>query len=250
VPFIGGKDLAALSKEAAEARRPVVISLGGSMLFDSRGRLDRNYLKRVCSLFSSLKNRGRKLAVVVGGGATAREYCDAVRELTGNEFFADRVAVEGTRLNALLIILCLGNDAHPKVVVDPDQAFHALQSNLIPVGAGMLEGMTTDADAVLLAERLGASRLVNVSRVPGVYSADPLKSPRAKKFSSMTHAALTGLAIAFDQRRAKTQFVFDLIACKLAQRSNLELHFVDGKNLEEVEKAVTGEKHSGTVVRD
>jgi uridylate kinase len=231
-------------------QKPVVISLGGSMMFDDKGRVDRAYIRRFVSMLSGLKRKGEAPSVIVGGGAVAKEFCEAVRELTGNEFFADRIGIASTRLNALLLIIALGNDAYPKVVLDPDEGFHALQAGLIPVGAGMLEGMTTDADAVLLAQRLNAIRLINVSKVSGVYSADPVKNPKAKKFSSMTHVQLTSLAAALDSRKARTNFVFDLVASKLAQRSNLELHFVDGRKIEEIEKAFVGARHSGTVVKD
>ncbi|MCX6767899.1 MAG: UMP kinase [Candidatus Micrarchaeota archaeon] len=248
--FIGGKDMAALSQEASAAKKPVVISLGGSMLFDAKGDIDVKYARSVSSLLLELKRRGRRLAVVVGGGAVSRAYCDAVRELTGNEFYSDRVGIQGTRINAQVLVFCLGETAYPKVITDPDDAVHALQTGFIPVGGGMLEGMSTDADAVLVAERIGAAKLVNVSRVPGVYSADPKTNPKAKKFTEMTHAQLTGLATAQDSRKAKSPFVFDLIACKLAQRSNIEVHFVDGRDVKEIERAVLGEKHSGTIVRE
>ena len=233
----------------AQSQKPVVISLGGSMLFGEDGKIDRAYVKKFSILLSGLRRKGAKPVVIVGGGAVAKEYCEAVRALTGNEFFADRIGIGGTRLNALLLIICMGDDAYPKVVIDPDEAFHALQAGLIPVGAGMLEGMTTDADAVLIAQRLDASRLINVSKVSGVYSADPAKNPNAKKFSSMTHQQLTSLAAALDSRKARTNFVFDLVASKLAQRSGLELHFVDGRKTEEIEKAFNGARHSGTVVK-
>ncbi|HIH18796.1 TPA: hypothetical protein HA225_02360, partial [Candidatus Micrarchaeota archaeon] len=44
-------------------------------------------------------------------------------------------------------------------------------------------------------------------------------------------------------------FVFDFLACKLIARSKIEAHFVHGKNLLDVRKAVEGKPHGGTVVK-
>ena len=54
----------------------------------------------------------------------------------------------------------------------------------------------------------------------------------------MTHEELIALAVKSDERRAGTNFVFDLIACKLAARSKIELRFVDGWDLVELKKAL------------
>ena len=229
--------------------KPIVISLGGSLLFNESG-IDTKIVRQVCQLFVKLKKEGKKLVVIVGGGKTAKDYTNAVRELTGNEFFADRIAIDGTRMNALMLIAVLGDEAYPKVVTDFDETFYALKQGLLPVGAGMLEGITTDTDAVLVAERLGASHLINASKIDALYSADPNANPNAKKFDEITHAKLVELATAGDSRKARTNFVFDLVASKLAARSNIELHFVPGRNLDELEKAILGKKHSGTIVKD
>ncbi len=228
-------------------QHPVVVSLGGSMLFHGDA-VDADYVRRFASLALKLKKEGLQLVLVVGGGRTARDYARAARELTKNEFLADRVAIATTRVNALLVITALGEAAAPKVVTDFDEAAYALHNGLIPVGAGMLEGITTDADAVLIAEQLKAARVVNVSNVDAIYSTDPKKDPKAKRLTSLTHHELVQLAAEGDDRRARSNFVFDLLACKLAARSSIELHFVTGAKLDEVEKAIRGEKHGGTVV--
>ncbi len=173
----------------------------------------------------------------------------AVKQLGGNDFYADKLAIDGTRLNALFLISALGKSAYPKVITDLDDAFHAIEEHLIPVGGGLIEGFTTDTVSVLTAERLKASKVINVSNIDAVYDADPKIHPKAKRFTTMTHKQLIDLANASDTRTARTNFVFDLIACKLAARSNIEVHFVGGRDLEQVENAIAGKTHKGTVVR-
>jgi len=114
---------------------------------------------------------------------------------------------------------------------------------------GTIPGITTDTDSVLLAEAIGADRLINISNVDGVYDSDPAKNPQAKMFKSMTHAQLMELANSSDTRAPGTHFVFDMVACKLIARSGIELHFVGGKNIEDLPKAMEGKTHRGTVIK-
>ncbi|MEW5996016.1 MAG: UMP kinase [Candidatus Micrarchaeota archaeon] len=222
----------------------VVISLGGSLI-NGTGSIDRAFLKEFREIV--LKS-GEELGIVTGGGRVAREYASAAREFCGNNFVADEVAVGATRLNAALVVSLLGGAAHPRVFTDFDKAAAALGGHKIVVMGGTVPGITTDTDSVLLAEAIGAKRLVNLSNVEGVYDSDPKTNPSAKKFGKMSHAQLVEMAQKFDQRMPGTNFVFDMIACKLAKRSGVELHFVGGKNIRELGNAIKGKKHSGTIV--
>jgi uridylate kinase len=85
--------------------------------------------------------------------------------------------------------------------------------------------------------------------VDAIYSANPRTNPDAKRFKKLTYEELVSLALASDTRKAGTNFVFDMLACKLAARSKLELHFVSGKNLDDLKKAIEGKDHNGTVVK-
>ena len=230
-------------------KKITVISLGGSLLFNENGSRNGEYIKELAEMLIRLK-KGVQIAVCVGGGTLARRYAEEARKKTGSEFFADRAAIKATKENAKELIKALGKNAFPEVIEELDNAEVALKKNLIPVGAGILEGTTTDFDSMLIAERLGAEELVNMSKIEAVYSEDPRKNPNAKRYKEMTHQQLLELAIRSDMRRAGTNFVFDSVASKLAARSNITIHFVDGRNLQEVEKALAGKKHSGTVVKD
>lgn len=229
----------------------LVISLGGSMLF-KRGKagVDGEYAKNFCSLLEKLSSQNKKIIVIVGGGTRAKKYAEKARAATQSEFFADREAIKATRKNAKLLQKMLGENAFKKIIKSPDGAALALESGKIGFGGGFLEGLTTDACAVLCAERIGASAVFNVSNVQGVFDSDPKTNSEAKKFGEMTHAQLLELAAIGDDRKARANFVFDLVACKLAARSNITIRFVNGRHLAEVEKALAGEGHDGTVVKN
>lgn len=226
----------------------VVVSLGGSLLYED-GSIDIAYVRKISSLLLKFSKK-HSIAVCVGGGHPAREYSRAIRELSGNEFMGDRAAIYATRANATVLLSALGMNAFPRVITDFDDAILALNQGKIAVGAGTMEGITTDTDALLLAERVEAKTLFNLSKIDAIYDMDPKKHSHAKKYSKMSHHELIELAAGSDERRAGTNFVFDLMACKIAARSNITLHFVDGRKLEEIEKAMEGKEHGGTLVRD
>jgi uridylate kinase len=223
----------------------VVLSLGGGTI-NPEGVPDVDLVKKFAKL---LLQSPHDFGIVTGGGRVARVYAQAARELGANEFEADEVALITTKQNAKLLITALGEKCYPKVIVDFDEAAQASYDKKIIVMGGTIPGITTDTDAVLLAEKLHAVRLVNVSNVDAIYDSNPKKNPNAKKFAKMTFEQLMKLANESDTRVAGTNFVFDLLACKLAARSKLELHFVSGKKLDDLKNAIEGKPHSGTVVK-
>lgn len=224
----------------------IVLSVGGSLL--NPGKPDFDFIEKLASLLKRLKTRYH-FAVVCGGGVPARELASHVRKLRGSEFLADETAILCTRMNALLLMASLGDDAYPSVAESFREAAGAVNSGRIVLMGGTIPGITTDTDAALLAEGIGAARIVNLSNVDGVYTADPRKSKEAKKLNGMSFSQLVKLASEHDKRMAGTRFIFDIIACKLIARSGIETHFVYGKNLNEVQSAIEGKRHSGTVVK-
>jgi len=222
----------------------VVLSLGGSLV--NPGTPDVQY---VASLARLLRGMNCKFGIVVGGGKLARQYADAVRKKGGNEFEADEAAIKATKKNAQIVIDTLKKDVNAKVCETFDSARAAAKKHKFVVMGGTIPGITTDSDAVLLAECLGAKRVLNLSNIDGVYSDNPVRNHNAKKFHKMKYEQLIDLAGKNDMRTAGTHFVFDFLACKLIARSKIEAHFVHGKNLLDVRKAIDGKPHGGTVVK-
>ena len=226
----------------------IVLSVGGSLI--NPGKPDLAFMKRLSSLVAKLGKKHR-FAILCGGGQPARDYANAVRGMNGGEFSADETAILLTRANASLLLSALGESAIQRVFTDFGEAGEAFASSgKIVVMGGTIPGITTDADSALLAEKIGAKRLVNISNVSAIYSADPKKDPSAKKLSVMRHSELMELANRSDLRKAGTNFVFDSLACKLIARSGIDTHFVGGKDLRQVEAAIGGARHGGTVVRN
>jgi len=223
----------------------VVLSVGGSSV-NPKGEPDLGFLRSLAKMIKKSKN---KFGILTGGGSIARVYAKAARALGATEYEADSIAITSTKQNAQLVIAalkCAGIDVYPKLIGDFEEARGL--SNKVVVMGGTIPGITTDTDAVLLGEAIGAARLVNISNVDAIYDSDPRKNKSAKKYAKMSYEQLITLATSSDQRKAGTHFVFDLLACKLIARSKMEAHFVSGKSEREIENAIEGKKHNGTVV--
>jgi len=222
----------------------VVISLGGSMVNGS-GEPDVAFLKKLKTL---LKGK-EKIGIVVGGGKMARDYVKAATNFSKNQFWGDALAVQATRLNAGLVTRVFADEACPVVFTDFESAALASLQHRIVIMGGTIPGITTDTDAVLLAEAMNAERVINVSNVDGVYDSDPRKNKKAKMFKKLSFEKIIEIANASDTRKPGTNFVFDVIACKLAARSKMEVHFVGGKNIKDLPAALKGKPHKGTVIK-
>lgn len=226
----------------------VVLSIGGSSIIPD-GKPDLGFLKAISSLIKRSRNG---FGILCGGGTAARLYANAARELGAGEYEADSIAIRSTKQNAHLLITALkgaGVDVFDRVIDDFELAKEPARKCKAVVMGGTIPGITTDTDSVLLAEAIGAGRLVNVSNVDAIFDSDPRKNPKAKRYSSMSYDELISLAGASDKRMAGTNFVFDMLACKLIARSGIETHFVSFRKMDDLENAIEGRKHGGTVVR-
>jgi len=223
----------------------VVLSIGGSAVMPE-GKPNIGFIREIAALIRASRD---SFGIVVGGGPPARTYANAARELGAGEFDADQIAIMSTKQNAKLLLTALGDIVPANVIENFEWAREAAKGRKAVIMGGTIPGITTDTDSVLLAEAIGATRLVNVSNVAGIYESDPKKNPKAKKFDTLTYDQLISLAMASDKRTAGTNFVFDLLACRLIARSKIETHFVSWKSMDDVKAAIEGKKHGGTVVR-
>lgn len=225
-----------------------VVKIGGSILFDKEDQLKQkllsNYAKTIRNIFSESK---KKCVIVVGGGKIARKYIAATRALGATEAYNDIMGIEAAKLNARLLIGALGELAYPE---PPNnfQEFHALfnVTDKIIVCGGFQPGQSTNAVAASIAEVINAEKLLNLTDVDGVYSADPNKDLNAKLLKELTINDLISL-IAKQTTKAGHYPLFDSTAVQIVQRSNIVLQFINGSNPENLAKAIAG-KPIGTLI--
>ena len=160
----------------------VVVSIGGSILVP--GNNDAEYIARLASMLKELSGSVR-LAVVCGGGKTARYYAETGRELGGDTYQLDILGIGATRLNAQLLALALG-DMPDKVPETAEETASRAEVGRIAVMGGTEPGHTTDAVAMMVASCMDADRVVNATSVDAVYTDDPRSNPDAVRIPEMT----------------------------------------------------------------
>lgn len=224
----------------------ICISLGGSVISNNKG-LNIEYIKGFRKIIEKYKKI--KFVITVGGGFISRKYIEILRENNISEFALDEIGIAFTNVNALAVKSIFNNidSVYPAVIKSVNVSKAAHQSRIM-FCSGSIPGITTDADSVLRCESLGAKRLINISIESGIYDRDP-KEKGARKISRLTHNELIELVEKYDTREAKVNFVFDLVASKLAKRSNIRIDFI-GSNLDNLDLAISGKEHSGSVVKD
>ena len=221
--------------------RKIVVKLSGS-LFDS---MSRDEVKGICGLLSKLRCRDVQPFIVAGGGRVAREYIELARSFGANEAYLDEVGIEASRLNAMIIIACLGAEAYPYPPKTLEEYVKAAESGRIVVSGGLQPGQSTNAVAAIVAERLHADLFINATDVDGIYTADPRVNRSAKKIDVIEARELVRM-LSSKEAEAGTYDLLDLVAAKIIERSGIKVRVVKCTP-EAIEAAVMG-KDIGTLI--
>ncbi|MDR2633487.1 MAG: UMP kinase [Treponema sp.] len=223
-----------------------VISLGGSIV--APDTVDEPFLKDFVSLMRALleEESQRRFILVVGGGGPARVWQQAYRNISGTAVFpeqADWIGIMATRLNAELIRGILGAWCTQAVVRDPTQAVF---EGRVLVAAGWKPGFSSDYDAVLLAERFKADKVINLSNIEQVYTDDPRINTNALPIDAISWAEFRSLV--GDEWAPGKHVPFDPIASRHAADMHLQVICAAGRNLENLHKILHGEPFIGTTI--
>jgi uridylate kinase len=189
----------------------------------------------------------RRLIIVVGGGGPARTWQRAFRESGGppeDHDAQDWIGIMATRLNAQLVKALLGDLCPQEVITDPTSL--SIFMGRILVAAGWKPGFSTDYDAVLLAERFGARRILNLSNIAKVYTDDPRKDPSAKPIDAISWAGFR--AIVGDEWSPGKNVPFDPVATRKAAELGLSVICAAGRDLDNLRRILEGESFAGTII--
>lgn len=222
----------------------VVISIGGSILIP--GDEDGAYIKKLAALLKELSS-DVDISVVCGGGKTARYYASVSEDIDGTMYQQDLFGITATRMNAGLLDLALGYDNYPTIPLTIKEAASRRKDGEIMVMGGTEPGHTTDGVAAMLAQEIGADRIVNATSVDAVYSEDPKTNGEAERYSEITIGKLEELV--YEEHGASRSGVFDPLGVKIAKKNNIDIFMVHGRDLEDLRSAILGHRVKGTVVR-
>lgn len=231
-------------KKIKSKNEVVVISVGGSLIVPEE--IDTDFLSSLKELVLNGIKKGKKFIIITGGGKVCRKYqnaANAVSKLTPNDI--DWLGIHATRLNSQLVKTILGNKVEDIVVHDP---FAKIVFNKpILIAAGWKPGWSTDFDAVLLAKRFKAKKLINLSNIDYVYTADPKTDPKATKIEEATWKEFR--KIIPKKWSPGLSAPFDPIASKEAESIGLQVAIINGKKIGELDKFLNGEKFIGSLIK-
>jgi uridylate kinase len=221
--------------------RLFVLSVGGSLLVPDE--VDAGYLGRLRSFVLARVRKGERFVLVVGGGKTARRYIRAAQAISGvNAEDRDWLGIHSTRLNAHLLRAVFRKHAHFRVVKDPRRPPRFREKVLI--AAGWRPGITTDYDAALLAEALGAREVVNLTDVDFVYDRDPRRKG-ARALPRLTWKEYLRIAPPY---KPGVNAPFDPRAARESQRARLDAYVLDGHDFANLGRALDGKPFRGTLL--
>jgi len=222
---------------------PLVIKISGSLVYPPNP----DYVKSLVKAINDIEELGYHPAIVVGGGPVARSYISALRQIGANQAVQDLSGIWGARLNALFLSLALHPRSIPKVPHTIEEVLDLYTRNLIPVIGGFQPGQSTNAVALVVAEAVGARKVLNLlNGVEGVYDRPPDK-PGAKLLSKITLNELKRIVDEYAQEAGRYQLI-DHVAIKIAKRSNIIIHYINGREPYLIVKALKGED-VGTIVQ-
>jgi len=226
-------------------KKMLVMSVGGSLVVPN-GKIDIRFLKQLKIWLEHLTRQGWQVALVVGGGGTARHYQQAAKrvgKLSADDL--DWLGIHSTRLNGHLLRTILRPLAHPEMFNDPNKVPKTWQGKVL-VAAGWRPGWSTDFVAVKIAERLGAGVVLNLSNIDYLYTADPKKDRHARPIKQINW--LDFRRIVGDKWDPGMNTPFDPVAAQLAAKRHMRVYLVNGKKFANLNALLSGQTFRGTVI--
>ena len=232
------------------AYQRILLKLSGEALLGKEDYgIDPVIIGRVAREIQEVLNTGVQLAIVIGGGNIFRGA--GLAESGIDRVTGDHMGMLATLMNSLAL-----QDSLEKVGVDARvmsaisvhdvcedyirrRAMRHLEKGrvaIIAAGTGN-PFFTTDTTAALRGAEIGAEAVLKATKVDGVYDADPVGNPNAKRFDT----------VSFDQVLADKLSVMDATAIVMCRDNDLPLRIFDLTEPEALIHAMSG-KNVGTLV--
>lgn len=230
--------------------RRILLKLSGEALMGSLDYgIDPGVIQRIAGEISTARETGVEIAIVIGGGnifrgaGLARAGMDRV---TG-----DHMGMLATVMNALAIQDALESiDVYARVMsalqinevcedyIRRRAIRHLEKGRVVILAAGTGNPFfTTDTAASLRAIEIGADVLLKATKVDGVYNADPMQNPDAKRYDS----------VSYDKVLSDKLSVMDATAIVMCRDNNLPLRVFDLTRENALIQAMSGDA-VGTIV--
>lgn len=238
-----------MAKPKVKHRR-VLLKLSGEALMGKKGYgIDPETVDFVAGEISETAKSGVEIAVVIGGGNIFRGVEATAQGM--ERASADYMGMLATVINALALQNALERKGvatrvqsaiEMREVAEPyirrKAVRHLEKGRVVIFGAGTGNPyFTTDTAAALRAMEISADVIAKGTKVDGVYSEDPVKNPKAKKFK----------AISYIDVLSKGLGVMDSTAISLCMDNRLPIVVFNLGGKGNIKKLAQG-KHVGTLI--
>ncbi|MBI3994734.1 MAG: UMP kinase [Nitrospirae bacterium] len=229
----------------------VLLKISGEVLAGDQGYgIDPKVIDAVATEIKDIHDLGVEVAVVIGGGNIFRGLAASAGGMERSS--ADYMGMLATVLNALALQNTLerkGVFTRVQSAIEMRQlaesyirrrAIRHLEKKRVIIFAGGTGNpyFSTDTAAALRAMEIGAQVILKGTKVDGIYDADPMKHPKAKRYDELT----------FFQVIEKDLRVMDSTAVSLCMDHNLPLIVFNLKETGNIKQIILGKK-IGTIVR-
>ena len=204
---------------------------------------------RVSLEVANVVKLGVQVALVIGGGNLIR---GADLYVTGfDRITADQMGMVATIINGLALRNVLERKSIPVKIMsalpipglvdcyDCNKAKKSLNKGKVTIFVGGTGNplVTTDSAAALRGVEVAADIVIKATKVDGVFSADPIKNPKAKRYASLT----------YDEVLEQRLGVMDLNAILLCRDNGLPVRVFNMNKQDALQRIVMGED-VGTIV--
>ena len=239
------------SRAAKPRYRRIVLKLSGEALKakGSADNLSPEIVSTVCREIKEVHAMGVEVAIVIGGGNIWRGLSASHRGMertTADYMGMLATVINGLALKSALEGLGLTARVHTAIRMDAvaepfirNRAVHQLaKGDIIIFVAGTGNPFfSTDTTAALRASEIGAEVILKATKVDGIYTADPMKDPKAKRYDCIT----------YQEALAKRLSVMDSTAFSLCLDNKVPIVVFDMMTPHNIRRVVRGEK-VGTLV--
>lgn len=228
----------------------ILLKLSGEALIGEKGfGIDSSIVDSIAKEIKKVVDMGAKIAIVIGGGNIFRGVEASAKGM--ERASADYMGMLATVINALALQNALEKNNVPtrvqsaidmRELAEPyirRKAMRHLEKGRVVIFAAGTGNpyFTTDTAAALRAMEIGADVIMKATKVDGVYSSDPIKDPKAKKYDTISYIDVLKKGLS----------VMDSTAISLCMDNNLPIVVFNLKGRDNIKKVVQGKK-IGTIV--
>ena len=237
----------------AASYRRVLLKISGEALAGRQGYgIEPETINRIAEEIREVVEMGVQLAIVIGGGNMFRGIAASAGGM--DRATGDYMGMLATVINALALQDAIEKAGVPvrvlsaiemRAVAEPyirRRAMRHLEKGRVVVFAAGTGNpfFTTDTAGALRAVEIGAEALLKASRVDGIYTADPLKDPKAVKLERVGYIEALNRGLE----------VMDTTAISLCMDNKLPIVVFDLTTRGNIRRIVAGEAVGSVVTND